>query len=112
VHLQQLVQSTVDALDIVNGIEPPLDSRLVRHADDEKSVVMGQAEGRGDPPVELEQGRVLEVVEVGIESSVPVDKHRSTSVRCRRRERLRPPASESSRTISVRGRYGSKRREP
>lgn len=96
-HSQELVQAKMDSLDIVDRVEPALNARLVRHADDEEPVPMGKSEGVGDPPVELELRRVLEVVKVGIEGPIPIDKNRSTRVHRGRRER--PPAF-SGRTVT------------
>jgi Asparagine synthase len=70
---QEFVQPFVDAVDIVPGVEPPLDPRLVGHADHEVAVVVGERERVPDAPEQLEPVRFAKVVEVRVERSVAVD---------------------------------------
>ncbi len=66
----------MDPLDVLDGVEPALDPRLVRHANDQVVVLVGERERRPDAAVELESVGVPEIVEVGIQGAIPVDKER------------------------------------
>lgn len=71
---QELVQSPVNALNVFGGVDSAFDPGLIRHANHEKPVVVGERERVPNSAEQLEPIRLSQIAKVGIEGTVPVDK--------------------------------------